>query len=292
MRAQSKFCPQCGKVPPRRQRTASLEEAAEERNPQERNPQERNLQERNLYDAPRADTAPRPRAVTTARPGSAAQHEKETFKPAVAEHTHSGARPQRQERNPYADTQRADIGATTLPRPKSQPQERNLYVARAVVESPDGLRYAPPTHAMIGAFEQAGFGLRYGAWMFDFLITLIAMMAFTFIVTAVSRRSVVGSNTDLMIVAALTLLLFVLNFVVFAGINGQSAGMRILGIRIMRLDGLPFTARDAVVRHLLGYPLSMAAFCLGFLWMLWDPRQQGWHDKLARTLVVMSRRDY
>src|SRR5258708_634134 len=51
-------------------------------------------------------------------------------------------------------------------------------------------RYAPPTHALIGSSEQAGFGLRYGAWMFDFLVTLIAMMVFTFAVTAASHRSV------------------------------------------------------------------------------------------------------
>lgn len=150
-------------------------------------------------------------------------------------------------------------------------------------------RLAPATHSLVGAFEQAGFGLRYGAWMFDFLITLIAIMTFTFVVTAVSRRSVVGSNRDLVIVMVLTVLLFVLNFVVLAGREGQSAGMRILGIRIARVDGRPFTIKDAAVRHLVGYPLSVAAFFLGFLWMLWDPRQQGWHDKLARTIVVMSR---
>src|SRR5262249_7568275 len=89
--------------------------------------------------------------------------------------------------------------------------------------------YAPATYSLIGAFEQAGFGLRYGAWMFDFLITLIAIMVFTFIVTAVSHSSVVGSNKDLIIVSGLTVLLFILNFVVLAGANGQSAGMRILG---------------------------------------------------------------
>jgi uncharacterized RDD family membrane protein YckC len=150
-------------------------------------------------------------------------------------------------------------------------------------------RYAPPTHALIGAFEQAGFGLRYGAWMFDFLITLIAMMLFTFLVTAASRRSVVGSNSDLLMVAGLTLLLFAVNFVVLAGTGGQTAGMRILGIYIVRVDGTPFTMKQAAVRHLLGYPLSTASFFLGFLWMLWDPRQQGWHDKLARTIVVMSK---
>jgi uncharacterized RDD family membrane protein YckC len=125
--------------------------------------------------------------------------------------------------------------------------------------------------------------------MFDFLITLIATMLFTFAVTAASRRSVVGSNSDLFLVAGLTLLLLVLNFVVLAGAGGQTAGMRILGVYIVRVDGTPFTMKHAAVRHLIGYPLSMAAFFLGFLWMLWDPRQQGWHDKLARTIVVMSK---
>jgi uncharacterized RDD family membrane protein YckC len=148
--------------------------------------------------------------------------------------------------------------------------------------------YAPPTHALIGASEQAGFGLRYGAWMFDFLITLIAIMGFTFAVTAASRRSVVGSSADLLMIVGLTLLLFVLNFVVLAGIGGQTAGMRILGIYIVRVDGRPFTMKQAALRHLVGYPLSMASLFLGFLWMLWDPRQQGWHDKLARTIVVIS----
>jgi uncharacterized RDD family membrane protein YckC len=150
-------------------------------------------------------------------------------------------------------------------------------------------RFAPRTHTLIGSSEQAGFGLRYGAWMFDFLITLIGIMVFTFVVTAASRKSVVGSNADLVIVAGLTVVLLVVNFIVLAGAGGQTAGMRILGIYIVRVDGRPFTMKQAALRHLLGYPLSMAVFFLGFLWMLWDPRQQGWHDKIARTIVVMSR---
>jgi uncharacterized RDD family membrane protein YckC len=150
-------------------------------------------------------------------------------------------------------------------------------------------KYAPATHAFIGIYEQAGFGLRYGAWMFDFLITLIALMTFTFIVSAIGRRAVVDSNQDLFIVGGLTALLLVINFVVLAGLNGQSAGMRILGIQIARVDGRRFTMKGAMLRHLVGYPLSMLLFFLGFLWMLWDPRQQAWHDKIAGTIVVMSR---
>jgi uncharacterized RDD family membrane protein YckC len=160
----------------------------------------------------------------------------------------------------------------------------------SAARSASGVRnYATATHSPVDHFESAGFGLRYGAWMFDFLITLIAIMFFTFIVTAVSRESVVGSNLVLIIVGVLTLLLFVINFVLLAGSNGQSAGMRILGIYIVRIDRKPFTIKDAAIRHLVGYPLSTLAFFLGFLWMLWDPRQQGWHDKLAGTVVVMSK---
>jgi uncharacterized RDD family membrane protein YckC len=179
-------------------------------------------------------------------------------------------------------------------RPMSPPpvaERPRPAVVRSANAAPGGQRrqFAPPTYAFIGSLESAGFGLRYGAWMFDFLITLIAIMVFTFIVTAVSRQSVVGSNRDLFLVAGLTLLLFLLNFVVLAGTTGQTAGMRILGIYIVRESGKPFTIKQAAVRHLLGYPLSTAVFFLGFLWMLWDPRQQGWHDKLARTVVVMSK---
>jgi uncharacterized RDD family membrane protein YckC len=150
-------------------------------------------------------------------------------------------------------------------------------------------RIAPPTHALVGRLQQAGFGLRYGAWMFDFLTILIVMMGATFAVTAARHQSVIGSNTDLLIVGGLMLLLFVVDFVVLAGLSGQSLGMRILGIYIVRVDGRPFKIKDALLRHVVGYPASMAVFFLGFLWMLWDPRQQGWHDKIARTMVVMSK---
>jgi uncharacterized RDD family membrane protein YckC len=40
----------------------------------------------------------------------------------------------------------------------------------------------------------------------------------------------------------------------------------------------------------LAYFLSSIPFCLGFLWVAIDRRKQGWHDKLAGTLVVRPRR--
>lgn len=36
----------------------------------------------------------------------------------------------------------------------------------------------------------------------------------------------------------------------------------------------------------LAYFVSIFAFMLGFLWVAFDPRKQGWHDKMAGTLVI------
>jgi uncharacterized RDD family membrane protein YckC len=39
----------------------------------------------------------------------------------------------------------------------------------------------------------------------------------------------------------------------------------------------------------LAYFVSTIPLCLGFLWIAFDPRKQGWHDKLAGTVVVRSK---
>jgi uncharacterized RDD family membrane protein YckC len=38
----------------------------------------------------------------------------------------------------------------------------------------------------------------------------------------------------------------------------------------------------------LGYILSALPLGLGFLWIAFDRRKQGWHDKLAGTVVIMQ----
>lgn len=46
---------------------------------------------------------------------------------------------------------------------------------------------------------------------------------------------------------------------------------------------------QAIARY-IGYFISTLPFCLGFLWVGLDPRKQGWHDKIAGTVVVRPRR--
>ena len=70
------------------------------------------------------------------------------------------------------------------------------------------------------------------------------------------------------------------------GPAGQGPGKRLMGIRVVDIDtGGPIGYGRAFVRW-LGRAISAIAFYLGYLWMLWDPQRQCWHDKLARDLVV------
>jgi uncharacterized RDD family membrane protein YckC len=60
-----------------------------------------------------------------------------------------------------------------------------------------------------------------------------------------------------------------------------------MGVRVVRLDGHSMGIRRSIVRY-IGYFISLFSLTLGFLWVLWDDRRQGWQDKLARTCVVYA----
>jgi uncharacterized RDD family membrane protein YckC/cytoskeletal protein CcmA (bactofilin family) len=73
----------------------------------------------------------------------------------------------------------------------------------------------------------------------------------------------------------------------FAGLwtwKGTTVGGTVLGLKVVRLDGQPLTFMVALVRALAA-GFSMIVLFLGFLWIAWDPEKQGWHDRIAGTVV-------
>ena len=48
------------------------------------------------------------------------------------------------------------------------------------------------------------------------------------------------------------------------------------------------TVRQSIIRY-LGYYVSLIPLGLGFLWIAWDAKKQGWHDKMAGTVVIRSK---
>jgi uncharacterized RDD family membrane protein YckC len=83
-------------------------------------------------------------------------------------------------------------------------------------------------------------------------------------------------------------LFFLVALAYFAGMwawKGTTVGGVVLKLKVVRLDGQPVTFPVALVRCLAA-AFSVIVFFLGFLWIAWDPDKQGWHDKIAGTVVV------
>lgn len=67
--------------------------------------------------------------------------------------------------------------------------------------------------------------------------------------------------------------------------NGQTLGKMVMGIRVIRRNGQPLSDTDALIRY-FGYYLNSILFGIGWLWAFIDREKQGFHDKLADTVVV------
>jgi uncharacterized RDD family membrane protein YckC len=69
---------------------------------------------------------------------------------------------------------------------------------------------------------------------------------------------------------------------------GATPGKSALGMKIVdaKTGQAPGTLR--LVVRFLAYFVSAFPLYLGFLWAAVDRRKQGWHDKIARTIVINS----
>ena len=69
--------------------------------------------------------------------------------------------------------------------------------------------------------------------------------------------------------------------------QGRTPGKRVMGLRVIRLDGEPISLYIAFERA-GGYAAGLATGLLGFAQVLWDPNRQAIHDKIAGTVVIMD----
>ena len=87
--------------------------------------------------------------------------------------------------------------------------------------------------------------------------------------------------------AVLTFLMGPVYFILLWSLGGQTVGQYVAGVRVVRLNGRKMNFMSSLVRY-LGYFVSLFALGLGYLWVLWDDRRQGFQDKLAKTVVVYA----
>lgn len=76
-------------------------------------------------------------------------------------------------------------------------------------------------------------------------------------------------------------------YVYLHGAYGQTFGKMAFRIRALNEDGSPMNYRRAFLRW-LSYFLCDATLYFGYVWALFDKRNQGLHDKVCKTIVVQT----
>jgi|GEM_PF-1600718 len=135
-----------------------------------------------------------------------------------------------------------------------------------------------------GLLVQADFGARLGAFVLDFMFTLIAVDVVMYLLSAYGGRQ--SLNWSITAVVLISVLILLFNLILLPSFSGQTIGKKLLGIRIVHEDGSLLTFTGAIKRHLIGYLASALPLMFGFLSAMWSPHGRGWHDKIARTIVV------
>lgn len=156
--------------------------------------------------------------------------------------------------------------------------------------------YAPQPYA--GQPTYGGFWIRFVAIFIDGLIVAIPIIILSVIVfIAVGAGSgAAGANQQTTNAAAngTSAILNLVSFLISAGYfvyfwsTGQTLAMRLFRLRVVDANtGLPIGLGRAVVRY-LGYFISVLVCYIGLIWAAFDSRKQGWHDKIANTVVLQG----
>jgi uncharacterized RDD family membrane protein YckC len=135
---------------------------------------------------------------------------------------------------------------------------------------------------------RAPFALRCGALLIDYIL-VVGVLAFATLLARLSGDGVRGSTFLLTAGYVAALGVALLNHVLIAGLSGRTLGKWVAGLRIERRDGVPLSFGRALLRHLVGYPLTLLTLGTGFLLAAFNAEGRALHDLIAGTVVVRGR---
>ena len=74
--------------------------------------------------------------------------------------------------------------------------------------------------------------------------------------------------------------------ILFWRYRGATPGKMLVSARIVDADTHAAPSTGKLIGRYFAYLVSIIPIFLGFLWIAFDKRKQGWHDKLAGTVVI------
>jgi uncharacterized RDD family membrane protein YckC len=136
--------------------------------------------------------------------------------------------------------------------------------------------------------EYAGFWIRLAAALIDAILLMVITMPFLVWIYGwgyYSDGKLIAGPADFLI----NWIAPAVGTVLFWRLWQATPGKAMLSLRVVDAEsGKTLSVGQSVVRYLC-YILSMLPLGLGFIWIAFDRKKQGWHDKIAQTVVVRTK---
>ena len=139
-------------------------------------------------------------------------------------------------------------------------------------------------------YEYAGFWIRVGASLIDLVLLLMVTLPLTLMIYG---SDTVWNSEDIILGPADFLINYSLPFfatIIFWMYKSATPGKMVLHLKVLdEATGGKLTIGQSIGRYFAYIP-AMLIFMLGIFWIAWDKKKQGWHDKLAKTVVVRNKK--
>jgi uncharacterized RDD family membrane protein YckC len=130
-----------------------------------------------------------------------------------------------------------------------------------------------------------GFWMRVFASIIDSLILVVFIGVIAFAVYGMQYVRLSSEGKTLTFDLLVQGLLPALAVIVFWRYRGATPGKMLISAKIVDAETLGTPSTGQLIGRYFAYIVS-CIFMLGFIWIAFDRRKQGWHDKLAGTVVI------
>jgi len=133
--------------------------------------------------------------------------------------------------------------------------------------------------------QYVGFWKRVFASIIDTLILVVVIGLIAVAVYGMQYVRLSSQGKTVMFDLLVQGLLPALAVIVFWRYRGATPGKMLISAKIVDAETLGTPSTGKLIGRYFAYIVS-CIFMLGFIWIAFDKRKQGWHDKLAGTVVI------
>ena len=138
--------------------------------------------------------------------------------------------------------------------------------------------------------EYAGFWIRVGASIIDSILIIMITYPLLFAIYGWAGLDYGTAMQSSGFINILLTWIFPVAAVIWFWVSKKATpGKMLLSLQVVDAKtGNCLTVGQSLLRY-IGYFVSAIPFCLGLIWVGFDSKKQGWHDKIAGTVVVRSK---